>query len=324
MLNELTKLIKRSKSFVLSSHKEMDGDGLGSVLALFHALKKMNKEVSIYSVDPITPKYNFLDNFEDIIIYKGETLPKTEVALVCDTSERKLLEPLFTELENSCDHIAFLDHHTLKISPEESNDLYSSVDPSLSSTGEIIYQLLELLDVKMDQKIARAIYTSIVFDSQLFTAKRVSSKTHLICSELLKHEKNPHEIHQHIFSDYTPAKIKFLSYVLGNIEYPLDGNFALVSISLQDLKKFQVESSDTFDIVDLINKLKTIKVSGLLREIRPQEYKLSLRGARNVEVLRAAESFGGGGHLLSCGAQIQGELSEIKGKLITEVQKILP
>ena len=79
--------------------------------------------------------------------------------------------------------------------------------------------LLKLWVFWLDQNIARALYTSISFDTQLFRFVKSSSTSHLISAELIEYEKNPEEIHRHLFSTYTIGKVNFLAQVLNKIEF---------------------------------------------------------------------------------------------------------
>ena len=43
-MNNIIVEIKKSNNIVLLCHKNPDGDAIGSVIAMYHILKKMNKE----------------------------------------------------------------------------------------------------------------------------------------------------------------------------------------------------------------------------------------------------------------------------------------
>ena len=46
----LTKLINANKKILLSTHINPDADGLGSEVAMYYYLKKMNKECKIINI----------------------------------------------------------------------------------------------------------------------------------------------------------------------------------------------------------------------------------------------------------------------------------
>ncbi len=60
-VDSLVRRIRSAKSIILTTHKQCDGDGLGAILALFHALKKTGVAVRAVTVDAVPRKYGFLE-----------------------------------------------------------------------------------------------------------------------------------------------------------------------------------------------------------------------------------------------------------------------
>ncbi|MCB0412884.1 MAG: DHH family phosphoesterase, partial [Bdellovibrionales bacterium] len=240
-VSSLTKKIKDAKSIILTTHKQCDGDGLGAALGLYHGLKKIGKEVRVMMVDEVPTKYNFLDLDKYIETFNRphKAIENTDLALIFDTNDRRIVEPLYSTLEEKCDDVLFVDHHpVLNDGPEPTAGSY--IETKAASTGEISYFIIKDLGIRMDKAIARALYTSISFDTQLFRFVRGSGTSHLICAELLEYEKNPEEIHREIFSTYSIGKVMFLSKVLSDIEYFADGQVAVVHIEEQHLNKHEL------------------------------------------------------------------------------------
>ena len=113
MLDNLAEKIKAAKNIILTTHRQCDGDGLGAQLGLFHALKKLKKNVRVISVDEIPRKYFFLNGTEVIEIYEGKHAPidKCDLCLIFDTNDRRLLSPLYEAIEATDCEILFIDHH---------------------------------------------------------------------------------------------------------------------------------------------------------------------------------------------------------------------
>src|SRR5690606_37632467 len=106
----------------------------------------------------------------------------------------------------------------------------SFVDVRSASTGEISFFIIKSLGIDLDENIARALYTSICFDTQLFKFIRSSPTSHLISAELLSYVDNTEEIHRALFSTHSIEKVAFLSKVLGEIEYFGDGQVAILKL----------------------------------------------------------------------------------------------
>lgn len=323
-LQEIAKIIQSSQSIILSTHKEPDGDGLGAQIGLYYALKKMGKNVRILNVDASAKKYNFLIPENMIQVYQGphDKVEKTDLALILDTNDKRLLDTLFVKLEVNCEHIAFIDHHPILLNGPKPPDI-SVIDVKAASTGEITFELIKLLKVSLDKNIAEAIYTSLVFDTQLFRFIRNSPNTHLIAAELLKHDINPERIHRSLFGDFTKNKLMFNAKSLNSVEFHCNDQVAFMKFFEKDLEALGLNKDHTKDIIDTIMNIDTIEAALVVREISPNEFKLSFRSKGKVEVLRVAEEFGGGGHLYAAGSYAQGDLEDIKKKSLNHLEQQL-
>lgn len=322
MLPSLLNAIQNAKSILLTTHKQCDGDGLGAQLGIYHALKSIGKDVRVLNVDSTPNKYRFLKPDEHIQYFDGDFDPikPTDLTLVFDTNDKRLLYPLYPELEKFSKNILFIDHHpVLKTGPEPTPG--SFIDTSAASTGEIAYELVKALNISMTADIARALYTSIAFDTQIFRYVRDSYKSHEIAAELLKYEKQPSLIHKQMFGNYTAKKIKYLSRVLSEMEFFYNDRLVFLHINAKDLTANGLDPEDTRDLVDMMMNIETVEVGALIRENTPGHFKVSLRSKGQVDVNPLAESLDGGGHVFSAGASIQMDPAQLRERIIAYFQK---
>lgn len=313
----LVRKIRAAKSILLTTHKQCDGDGLGALLALYHACKKIGKPVRVMCVDAVPKKYKFLEPEKYIETFEGPHTPieSTDLALIFDTNDRRLVEPLYKELEEKVKEILFVDHHpVLNSGPEPTSG--SFIDTRAASTGEISYFIIKALGIHFDEKIARALYTSISFDTQLFKFVKNSSTSHLIAAEILEFVPSAEEIHRHLFSTHTIEKVAFLSKVLGEIEYFGQGRVAVLKLRAQDLLDHNLDMDDSRDVIDMIMNINSLQAAALFREDADNEYKMSLRSKGQIEVLGIAEAFQGGGHMFAAGALIRGHYPSIRDQVV--------
>lgn len=312
--------IRKAKTILLSTHRQCDGDGLGAQMGLYFALKKMGKDVRIVNVDATPKKYKFLQPDKYIQYFENnQTLPASvDLTLIFDTNDERLLAPLYENLKPISKVIAFLDHHPVLIKgPRPSEE--SWIDVTAASTGELAYKLIKNLGVPIDRDIARCIYTSITFDTQLYRFIRNSPNSHLIAAELLTHKIDADEVHRSLFGNQTVSKVAFLAKALGQIEYFCEGQLAVLKLRDQDLFHYNLEPDESRDVIDMVMNIETLEAAALFREDSSNEYKLSLRSKGQVEVLDVAEMFGGGGHVYAAGAYLKGPYDELKSKVVSEL-----
>jgi phosphoesterase RecJ-like protein len=280
----------------------------------------MGKNVRVLTVDDVPKKYKFLNPKQYLENFEGPHAPieKSDLALIFDTNDRRLVAPLFDVLQEKCKEVLFVDHHpVLNRGPEPTAG--SFVDTKAASTGEIAFFIIKELGVHLDANIARALYTSIVFDTQLFRYIRKSATSHLICAELLNYEHNPDEIHTYLFANHSADKIQFLAKVLSEIEFLSGGRAAILKVSAKDLVDNNLDMDDSRDVIDMIMDVQSVLVAALLREDEPGGYKLSLRSKGHIEILGIAESLDGGGHLYAAGAYVRGNYEEIKNNVARQL-----
>ena len=258
-LKNLADQIKKASRVMISTHKHLDGDGLGSELALYHALKKIQKDVRILNLDQVPSRYTFLNTKKYVQSYRLEHSPlqKTDLALIVDTNDSRLLGDLFTEMEELCENILFIDHHLpLKNGPSPKEGSY--IDVNAASTGEMVFHLIKELSISLDKDIARALYTSIIFDTQFFRYIRNSGASHRIAAELLEYEKQPMEVSQNIFGNYTSDKLKFLSKILGTVEYSNNHKCACLIIRQKDILDHHLTYDDSLDVIDMVMNVRSL------------------------------------------------------------------
>ena len=307
MLNgkDFCRIISDCQSFIITTHRFCDGDGLGAGCALGYGLQKAGKEVFFVTLDTPHHKYSFLDgkgfirpfqSFSDF----GLELKKVDCILAVDLSDPALMEPLYSLAEKENRRICFIDHHPLE---KEITKHDYFMDAAASSTGELVYQLLRTLKIPLDEQIATALYTSIVFDTKCFRSIKNSPAPFSISAELIPHIPNVNQIYESVFRSLSVENLKFFSY-LNNVEYYNNNQFALLYLTEQDLTKYKADLGIACDLLDMIMNVSTMRIAVLILEKKSDCFKLSIR-SRNKNILPFARSLGGGGHKLSAGASIQ-------------------
>ncbi len=150
---EAAEFFKENKCFTLYCHSDPDGDTLGSAVALCLALRGMGKECHVFACSPVPKKLMFIDKDGCIdCIQKG-------LNVSVDIATTPMLGKYAQELDFEFD--LSIDHHKISNVPCRRRLLrYSYI-----SCGEIIFEILQQLDVTVDKNIAEALYAAISSDS---------------------------------------------------------------------------------------------------------------------------------------------------------------
>lgn len=325
MWSSVIEKIEQGQRFVISSHLNPDCDALGSELALAHHLIALGKEVAILNADAVPSTYQFLDPTNLISTFSSRkhaaVLTRTDTIIVVDVSggwER------LGRVGRALSHIKAattlcIDHHP---NGDPFTDI-SVVEPGVSATGELIFDLIVAMGGKITPEIAQSLYAAIITDSGSFRFSNTTPKTHLITAQLIEGGANPTRIYELLYEQLPLSRVKLKGYVLQNIQMAGNGQIACIALTLEDLKTFDVASSELDGFSGLPQQINGVRVSIFLVELPRGRVKISLRSNGSVAVNKLAALFGGGGHVPAAGAIAQGAIEVIAQKLIAATEALL-
>ena len=309
-----------SPHFIISTHKFCDGDGLGAGLALYHGLRHKGQKASFFTLEKPHPKYKFMDNRENIIKVfdeKTSSLPKNSVLVFVDVNDISLVKPLYRAAKQQKCEVFFIDHHPLT-SKKAVGD-YFFIDSKASSTAEIIYLLLKKMAVPINEAIAVGLFTSIVFDTNLFRYIKNSSAPFVIASEIAPKIKDINFIYESLFKTLTPSKLHFMGK-LSNMEYHHEQRIAFLHLKKKDFEEYKTDATQAYELMDIARNVDTVESTALIMEQEDGSCKLSLRSAAK-DLIPLAKKFNGGGHAHSAGATLPAlsvqQLKDIKQEILS-------
>jgi bifunctional oligoribonuclease and PAP phosphatase NrnA len=315
---QLIDTLTNKKTFVMTTHKNSDGDGIGSSIALYWGLKQQNKTVQFCHVDPIPSRYHFLLENTQSIQFNPDKMKalQADVLLVSDTNQGSLCDPLYTHFRALNKQIIFIDHHILSGAPDSAAKYYIRTDAS--STGEVVYDILKELKTHITTEIATALYTSITFDTQAFKLLRNSSRSHEIAALLANDNIQTDKIQRELFATWTVKKMNFLATLIQSARYSKNDTVVGFTITQSQLKKYDLELDHINDILDMFTLIKTIEFCYNIIEMPNGQFKMSFRSINSNKAFVVAQSFGGGGHAKSSGAWLEeGLAQDIENKILS-------
>ena len=321
-LSQIAKFILESKKIGITYHVSPDGDAVGSVLALFNALKSLNKDCYIISKDTLSENLKFLKGSDEITGEITEPVDETDIVVVLDCGN---LERVSANLKEFTGTIVNIDHHL-------SNDKYGDInyiDSNAAATAEIVFELLNLMGISFEKEdsvlkdIGTCMYTSIVTDTGAYRHSNVTERTHRISAVLKKIGVDNTFIYQSLFDNKDFSRIKLIGKALSSMQVILNGKVALLEIDKNFISDLGVDVGDTSDIISYGLQIKGVEVTLLLKEVE-DGVKASLRAKSYVDVRKIAEVFGGGGHIRAAGIKIKNiSMEEAKYEILNEIQKEL-
>ena len=305
-MNNIISEIQKSNNIVLLCHNNPDGDAVGSTIAMYHILKKLNKEVDLV-IDNVPTKFNFINGYEEI---KTSSEKKYEVAIILDTAS---IERINNIIENISKKIV-IDHHG-------SNTHYGDVNfvESKPACCEVIYNLAVEMCIEIDEKIATALCSGLLTDTGGLSHPDVKSSTYEVAAALSKIIDIP-SIYKKVLGTITKGQFELNKIGVQNLEFYKNGQITFTYINEEDLINLNLEKSDADVIANLGRNIEGVEVAIYIRKYK-DENRVSLRSNNNIDVNEIAKIFGCGGHKNAAGISSTMEFNELKEKLLYEVGK---
>ena len=315
VLEQIREKIDQANNILILTHENPDGDAVGSSLGLMHALKKIEKNVTVL-IPTVSTMYSFLPGFEEI---KSEiSNPKDfDLCVALDSADVERLhscKTYFEQIENTI----VIDHH---ITNQNFGDV-NYVNAVASSTCQNLIIVLAAMDIAINKEMAECIYTGILTDTGAFRYN-VQSETFEFAAMLLETGIDLTRIYRLLFDLTSERKTRLLARALNRLELYEDGKIAFTYIDSDDENELQFEDGDHEGIVNYGRNIDGVEVSVFARQKDENKFKISLRANEYVDVSQIASKFAGGGHVRAAGLDLSGGIEQIKQTIIDEIKKQL-
>lgn len=302
--NSAAELLKKSENVIILTHRNPDGDTLGSGFALLRALKDMGKRARLLNADPIPDKYAYL--YEGI----GEDSFEEDFIVSVDVAERKLLgESLMDKYGDRID--LAVDHH--ETSRFFAHKTYCESDSA--SCCEIVYLLIKAMGTPITKEIADCIYTGCSTDTGCFKYSNVTPRTHRIAAELIEAGADHSRINIRMFETKTMGDFMLQKMCLDSLEIFGEGKVAVISVSKDMLSECGVDKSALDAIKPITRQIEGVEIGITVKEESDGKIGISVRTGENYDASAICAHFGGGGHMRAAGCEIKGSIEEAKDKI---------
>ena len=317
-MEQIIQHIKDGQHILIASHAEPDGDSVGSLVALGLALTKLDKKITMHTPSPIPAVYRFLPG-SGRIVRQIQNADIYDLALVLDCGDLDRIGETSDEI-GRIPILINIDHHV-------SNTGFGHIqfiDTDACATAEIVYRLINALEIPFDKAIATSIYTGILTDTGSFRFSNTNHAAFAISKAMIDAGVEPHNVAQRVFGTYSLGRIKLLNMALNSIEISDNGKLSMMTVTRSMLNTSGTNTEDLDGMINYARRIEDVKVAALIHEIKNgagkftnmNRYHVSLRSDSSVDVAKIAGKFGGGGHASAAGFQIESTLVALKSKII--------
>lgn len=300
--------IKNHQGFLIITHQKPDGDAIGSSVALGKGLKKIGKKINYFIQMPIEQNLNL---FDEIQTFNKITYEEYDAVIAVDCSTwshtyRPKQMPKFKELIN-------IDHHITN----EGYGNYNHIE-NVSANAELIYRLLDQLNIPLDEEMADALYTGISTDTGSFQFSNVTSETHEIAAQLYKYPFSYAELSRKLHHEKSIEQFKLYGIAVQNIKLINHNTISWTLLDYSTIQQYGGDINISDDIANIGVNIKGVDVAITLKEVEKKIYRVSLRANSEcvLDVSKIAKFYGGGGHDKAAGFTYRSKIEILLNKIV--------
>ena len=316
-MNNIIDLLINYDNFLIISHVSPDGDTLGSAAALCLALESVGKKVILGLDAEVPKKLSFLNKL--VKFYKPDDINAENIqcAIAVDTATKKRMGRLADIF--SCIKIKInIDHHLTNEKFAHENLIVEK-----ASTGEIIFDLLNKLNISITEDIADCLFAAISTDTNNFVYSSVTADTFYTAAKLSELGASISELCEQIYYKRSFGATRLISLGLSRIKLFCNGKISATYMCLKDIEECGAKREDCDVLVNYCREIDGVEIAIFINEMPDDTFKISLRSNRFVDVSAISVKYGGGGHKRASGHVMSGTVDEILKQMLKDSEEAL-
>lgn len=296
-LDRAAKAIDDAATVALACHVAPDGDALGSMLGLLHALRAQGRPTVASFPAPfvVASHYRELPGLE-LLTPPTEFPAHPDVMVTFDCGSPARLGELEAPARAAVELIV-IDHHV-------SNTRYGTInviDPDAAASGVLVRRLIDRLGLALTREAAVALYAAVVCDTGRFQYDTTTAAVFDLARELVGFDVPVARLSRTLFEEHRFAYLKLLGEALAAAQLDRERSFVWTAVTQEMLARHEVGLEEVEGLIDIIRRTAEAEVACVLKEESDGTLKVSLRSLGEVDVRRIAEAHGGGGHRFAAG-----------------------
>ena len=238
--------LARHRTFLLTTHINPDGDGLGSEAALSLWLSAQGRRVRILNDSVVPPQFAFLARHTVFEVFDPgvaeQRLVEADALIVLDTSNRQRIGRLAPLLDRTTIPVAVVDHH---VSHARGFGHVNVIEPEASATGEILFELFRQVPGTVTEEIAEALYIALMTDTGSFRYSNTDTHAHRMAAELLGYGLDPQRLWSQVHAQASAGRLRFFGEVLSALELDVDGRLVVLDARPEQFQRHGLVGADT-------------------------------------------------------------------------------
>jgi phosphoesterase RecJ-like protein len=301
-------LIRRARRIMAIAHITPDGDCIGSLLALGHALRALGKQTVLVCADPVPQQFHFLPG-QDLVTSDPEGEFHLLVSL--DSSDIQRMGSVYRPGAFARVPLINIDHHATNLHFGTVN----WVDTSAASTAEMVFDLIEEMAVPLTPDIALCLLTGVVTDTRCFRTSTTTSKTMSIATRLMEAGASLNQISEQVLNRRPLAVIRLWAEALSTLQLRERVIWAEITQVMRERAGME-KNGAAGGLSSFMATAHEADVAVVFTEKPGGKVEVSFRSVPGVDVSKLAFQLGGGGHPQASGCTLNGTLEEVRRRVL--------
>jgi len=312
--------IPRGEDCCVTTHRNADGDAMGSALAVWHVLRGRGVNARVILPTPVPSNLAWLPGANSAEVFDATVhnsyLESVPNAVVVDLNTAARFAPVSDLLIRSSCYRIVVDHH---VEPEMFAQCIHVNVESPATCAILVDVLKSLLPDGFSKEIAQCLYTGIYTDTGGFRFPRTNGSLFRAVGELVDAGADPVLTHEQLYNQTPRSRLVLLGKALASMQFYHQGATAVMALSQSDLTSHGATSEDLDGFVHHTLSIAGVDAGILIADLG-QNVKISFRSKGEMYVRDIAASYGGGGHVYAAGARVEGlPLDDVVASVIERV-----
>lgn len=311
-VQETASLLQSLDQVLILTHKRPDGDTIGCAAALCLGLRQLGKTAWVL---PNEDAHGLFDPYFQGVLAPADFQP--QVAVSVDVASQGMLPESAAPWKDNI--LLCIDHH----GSNEGYAQHTLVDPATAACGEMITKVLTQLGVTITAPIALLLYMAIATDTGCFVYSNTTPETHRIAANLMETGFDAQWVNKRHFRVKSLKRMQIESRLVRDMDLEQDGSLVFAYVTLDMIRELQATEEDLEDISSFIGLLEGVDNAVTVRQLKPEECKISLRtDGKSLNASLVCARFGGGGHPAAAGCTIHGTPAQAKAAMLDAIEQV--
>lgn len=283
-------LLAGQDQILLVTHRNPDGDTMGSAAALCSALRRMGKTAWLWPNPQVIAKLlPFVETY-----YAPEGFEPAFVISVDVATEKMFSDGFWGKVDLCIDHHPSNSHYAAK----------ECIDSERAASGEIVLRVVRALCGNLTEEEADLLYIALTTDCGCFQYANTDAAALRDAAELLEAGADNARLNLIFFRKVSCARIKLEGLIYENMSFHKDGKVVVAIVTDEMLAAAGATEDDCDDLAGLAGRAESGQVCITIRDWPGGASKVSVRSQDSFDSCALCARFGGGGHKMAAGCNI--------------------